>query len=130
MPEPMTNRSSRNVSRQIEVGTDTSGKVKYQTVSATLHVVRRNFTASGDMELRITDINSGRIITSNRYSDQFTWQEEYATYTGDSRALSSNDYALLNNTNYRIPRNEEILQEISRRIYPQIKSRISSVVNW
>ena len=82
------------------------------------------------MELSITDVNTGRNITANRYSDQFNWQEEYATYTGDSRALSSNDYALLNNNNYQVPRREDILNKLSQRIYPQIKSRIAAVANW
>ena len=130
IPQPMTSQSSRNISKQIEKGRDTSGKVEYQTVSATLHIIRKYFTASGDMELRITDVNNGRNITTNRYSEQFNWQEEYATYTGDQRALGSNEYALLNNRNYRLPRNEEILQELSRRVYPNIKNRISTVANW
>ena len=130
IPQPMTSQYSRNISKQIEKGRDTSGKVEYQTVSATLHIIRKYFTASGDMELRITDVNNGRNITTNRYSEQFNWQEEYATYTGDSRALGSNEYELLNNRNYRLPRNEDILQELSRRVYPNIKNRISTVANW
>jgi hypothetical protein len=126
----MSNQYSRNVSRQIEVSRDTSGKVQYQTVTATLYVTRKYFTASGDMEMRITDVNTGRNITTQRYNDQFNWQEEYATYTGDSRALSGNEYALLNNNNYQIPRKEDILAQLSQRIYPQVKNRIATVVNW
>ncbi|MDQ6756224.1 MAG: hypothetical protein M3004_04730 [Bacteroidota bacterium] len=130
IPQPMSNQYSQNVSRQIDIGRDTSGKVHYQTVTATLYIIKKYFTASGDMEVRITDVNTGRNITTNHYSDQFNWQEEYATYTGDSRALSSNDYAMLNNNNYQIPRKEDILDQLSQRIYPQVKNRIASVVNW
>jgi PBP1b-binding outer membrane lipoprotein LpoB len=130
IPQPMSNQYSRNVSRQIEVSRDTSGKVQYQTVTATLYVTRKYFTASGDMEMRITDVNTGRNITTQRYNDQFNWQEEYATYTGDSRALSGNEYALLTNNNYQIPRKEDILAQLSQRIYPQVKNRIATVVNW
>jgi len=130
IPQPLGNQYSRNVSRQIETGRDTSGKVYYQTVTATLYIIKKYFTASGDMELRVTDVNTGRSITANRFSDQFNWQEEYATYTGDSRALSSNDYALLNNNNYQIPGKEEILDQLSQRIYPQVKNRIATLVNW
>lgn len=130
IPQPMTSQYSRNISRQIEKGRDTSGKVQYQTVTGTMQIIRKYFTATGDMELRITDINTGRTITTNRYSEQFNWQEEYATYTGDSRALGSAEYQLLNNRNYRQPRNEDIVTELSRRVYPNIKSRIASVVNW
>ena len=131
IPQPMSNQYSRNVSRQIETGRDTSGKVFYQTVSATLYIIKKYFTASGDMELRITDVNTGRNLTTNRFNDQFNWQEEYATYTGDSRALSSNDYAMINNNNYQqVPRKEDILNQLSQRIYPQVKNRISTLINW
>jgi hypothetical protein len=82
------------------------------------------------MELTITDVTTGTSITSNRYSEQFTWQEEYATYTGDSRALDSNDLALINNNNYQTPRKENILDRLSQKIYPQIKNRIAAVANW
>lgn len=130
IPQPMASQYSRNVSKQIERSRDTSGKVTYQTVTATINIIRKYFTATADMELRITDVNTGRNVTTNRYNEQFNWQEEYATYSGDPRALGSSEYALLNNRSYRIPRNEEIVQELSRRVYPNIKNRIISVVNW
>jgi len=130
IPEPMTNHDSRTVSKQIENGKDTSGRIQYQTVTATLQITRKHFTASGDMELRITDVITGRNISSNRYSEQFTWQEEYATYSGDSRALDSNDLALINNNNYRTPHKEYILDRLSQKIYPQIRNRIATAANW
>lgn len=130
IPQPMMNQYSRNVSRQIENGRDTSGKIYYQTVTATLYITRKYFNASGDMEVRITDVTTGRNITTNRYSDQFNWEEEYATYTGDSRALSSNEYSILHNNNYQIPRKEDILNQLSQRIYPQVKNRIATTVSW
>lgn len=130
IPQPLTQEYTRSVSRQIETGRDTAGKVQYQKVSALLRIVKKHFTASGDMELRIVDLNTGRDISNNRYTEQYNWSEEYATYTGDSRAISGSDLATVNNGNYRIPRNEDVLNELSRRIYPQIKSRISSVTNW
>ena len=130
IPQPMTNQYSRDVSRQIEAGRDTSGKVFYKTVTARLNIIKKYFTASGDMELSIIDVKTGRNVINQRYNDQFNWQEEYATYSGDSRALSSNEYALLNNNNYQIPRKEDILNQLSQRIYPQVKNRIATAVNW
>jgi len=130
IPEPMTNQDSRTICKQIENGKDTLGRIQYRTVTATLQITRKHFTASGDMELTITDVTTGTSITSNRYSEQFTWQEEYATYTGDSRALDSNDLALINNNNYQTPRKENILDRLSQKIYPQIKNRIAAVANW
>lgn len=130
IPHPSTNQYSRNISRQIEAGRDTSGKIYHETVHATLHVIRKYFTAYGELECRIMDMDSRSIISNDRFRDQFNFQEEYATYSGDSRALNSNDWALINNNRYQIPGKEDILSELYQRIYPQVKNRIYSAVSW
>jgi hypothetical protein len=130
IPHPSSNQYSRNISRQIEAGRDTSGKIVYETVHATLHVIRKYFTAYGELEFRIMDIDSRRTISNDRFRDQFNFQEEYATYSGDSRALSGSDWALINNNRYHIPNKEDILSELYQRIYPQVKNRIYSAVSW
>ncbi len=73
---------------------------------------------------------SRRIISNDRFRDQFNFQEEYATYSGDSRALNSNDWALINNNRYHVPGKEDVLSELYQRIYPQVKNRIYSAVSW
>lgn len=130
IPRPSVYNYSRNVSKQIENGRDTSGKTNYQTVYATVNITRQSFTARGEMEVRITDINTRKNITYNTYQDDYTWQTEYASYTGDSRALSASDWELVNNRNYNEPRKEDILNELYRNIYPQVKNKISYAVDW
>jgi hypothetical protein len=131
IPYPTTYNSTRNVSKQIETGRDTSGKIIYQTVYATLNISRQSFTARGEMEVNITDAGSRKNISYNTYRDDYTWEQQYATYTGDSRALSNNDRALVNNNrNNQQPRKEEILNELYRKIYPQVKNKISYEVDW
>jgi hypothetical protein len=84
------------------------------------------------MEVNITDAGSRKNISYNTYRDDYTWEQQYATYTGDSRALSNNDWALVNsnNRNNQQPRKEEVLNELYRKIYPQVKNRISYEVDW
>ncbi len=130
VPQPYTSRYSRNVSKQIEKGRDTSGHVFYETVSATLYITKKYFTATGDLESRITEAATRNIVSSKRYTAQFNWEQEYATYTGDSRALSGSDLAMLNNSDFRIPRKEDILNELYQRIYPQVKNGIYNSVRW
>ncbi len=131
IPRPYTNNYSRNVSKQIETGRDTSNRPIYQTVYATLQISRLSFTARAQMDVNITDISTRKNISYNTYSDDYRWEEERATYTGDSRALDTNEWALINNSRYnQQPRKEEILNELYRKIYPQIKNRISYAVDW
>ncbi len=128
IPQPYSSQYTRSVSKQIEIGRDTSGHVSYQTVSATLNITKRYFTATGDLENRITDAVNRNTINTRRYTAQYNWQQEYATYRGDSRALSGNDLALLNNNNFQIPTKQDILNELYQRIYPQVKNGIYNSV--
>ncbi|GAB2840297.1 hypothetical protein [Ferruginibacter profundus] len=130
IPRPTSYTYSRNVSKQIENGRDTSGKTKYQTVSATINITKQSFTARGQMDVNITDVNRRKSISYNSYSDDYRWEEEHATYTGDSRALDTNDWAIINNRNYNEPRKEDVLNELYRKIYPQVKNRITYAVDW
>jgi hypothetical protein len=121
---------NRNASRQVETGRDSSGKPVYQTVYATVNVTRQSFTARAEMEVVINDAGAGKLISRNYYPEEYTWMEEYATYTGDSRALDANDWNLVNNSRFREPRKEDVLNELYRRIYPQVKNRIIYAVDW
>ena len=130
IPRPNVYNYSRNLSKQIEIGKDTTGKPIYKTVHATLNIQKQSFTARAQLDINIVEVATRRNIAYNSYSDNFDWQEEMATYTGDKRALSNNDLALLNNNNYNMPGREYILNELYRNIYPQVKNRISNEADW
>ncbi|MEO7316748.1 MAG: hypothetical protein ABIW47_16270 [Ginsengibacter sp.] len=122
IPRPYSRQYNRNVSQQIKVGTDTSGKAVYETVTGTLYITQQYFTARGELESRVTDAHTGNNVNLNRYSSTVDWKQEYATYRGDSRALSNQDRAILNNQTIREPRQEDILNELFGKIYPQVKN--------
>ncbi|MEO7959990.1 MAG: hypothetical protein ABIR19_00490 [Ginsengibacter sp.] len=130
IPYPYTSNYSRNVSRQIQIGADTSGHTLYQTVTGTLYITRKYFTATGDLESRVTDASTRNTVDSKRYTSQFNWQQEYATYRGDQRALSGSELSMLGSNTFRIPNKEDILTELYQRIYPQVKNGIYNSVRW
>jgi hypothetical protein len=74
-------------------------------------------------------VDTRKNISWDSVSDTYNWEEEIATYTGDSRALTNSDRAMLNN-NYNQPRKEDILNELYRNMYSQVKSRIANQVDW
>lgn len=130
IPFPLTNTYSRNASSQVQSGTDSSGRAIYTTVYATLNITRMSFTARAEMEVNIKDVISGKNISYRSFRDDYRWEQERGTFTGDSRALSSRDWQLINGNNYGAPRKEEILNELYRKIYPQVKNNISYSVDW
>ena len=129
IPRPTFYNYSRNLSKQIETGRDTSGRIIYQTVYATLNIQKQSFNARAQMDINITEVATRKNILYNSYSDTYNWQQEVASYSGDSRALNSNDWILVNNR-YNQPSKEDIMNELYRGIYPQIKNRISNAANW
>ena len=130
IPRPSRSNYSQNRTKQIQSGSDTSGKPVYKTVTANLNIQRQYFTARAQMDINIQDIRTHRNIGFNTYSDTYQWQEETATYSGDKRALTDADWSLINNDNFNLPGKEEILNRLYRNIYPQVRSRISNEVDW
>ncbi len=130
IPFPLTNTYSRNASSQVQSGTDSSGKAIYTTVYATLNITRMSFTARAEMEVNIQEVTSGKNISYRSFRDDYRWEQERGTFTGDSRALSPRDWQLVNGNNFGAPGKEEVLNELYRKIYPQVKNNISYSVDW
>ena len=130
IPQPSRYTYRRNRSQQIQTGTDTSGRPSFTTVNASLNVTRMSFTARADMEVLIRDVAMPRVISNRNFTQDYRWEEERASYTGDRRALSSADWDLINNNNFYTPRREEILEELYRQLYPQVLNNIKYSVDW
>jgi hypothetical protein len=125
-----TNTYSRTVSKDIEVGKDTSGKATYQTVTATLHITQTNINAQGDMEYHITDLSDNENVELNRVPAYLNTTFETATYSGDSRALSSSDWSMVNNRGYSYMTDADIVDALYAQVYSQLRSRIETVTRW
>jgi len=130
IPYPSNYNYTRNASSQVQIGTDTSGNPVYKTVYARMNITRSSFTARADMDVTITDVATGKNISFRNFREDYRWQEERATYNGDSRALSGQDWALINNSGFGSPRREDVLSELFKKIYPQVKNNISYAVDW
>jgi len=125
-----TNTYSRTVSKEVQSGKDTSGKAIYQTVTATLHITQTNINAQADMEYHITDLSDNENIEWNRVPAYLNSVIETATYSGDSRALSSSDWNMVNNKRYAYVNEAEIVEALYREVYPQLRNRIEAVTRW
>lgn len=128
IPRPQTRNETINLSKQIEIGKDTSGRAVYQTVNATVYMTRQYFVARGELECRITDAATRNNIYLRRFDSQMDWRQEYATYRGDSRALDNRYLAMVQNTGFRLPTKDDILKELYEKIYPQVKNSIYNEV--
>ena len=118
-------RFSRQVSREIQIGKDTSGKAIYKTVHATLHITQRTVNVRGALDYSVSDLVNNKYVDQGLINDFVSWTESYATYSGDSRALSQNDWALVNsNQNFYRPGRYDVLNTLMRKMQPDLRWRI------
>ncbi|RYF90278.1 MAG: hypothetical protein EOO03_04045 [Chitinophagaceae bacterium] len=128
---PQRTNYSQNRSAQIHNGTDTSGKPIYKTVTARVNITRLNLTARADMDVLIKDLENNRIINSRNFREDYRWQEQQASFTGDSRALNQDDWNMINNNNFNaMPARDRVLEELYRKLYPQVLNNIKYAVSW
>lgn len=130
IPYPQQRSYTRQASSRIEVSTDTAGRPVYQTVYATINITERSFTARGVMDVDIRDVDNRKSINYNSFREEYRWSDEVGSYTGDSRALSSADWNIINNRNNQIIRKEDVLEEIYRKLYPRVLSYVRRYVEW
>ena len=120
----------RQVSKQIQIGQDTSGKAVYRTVFATLYVTQMQFSVRGEIEYEIRDMNSRRNLDYGTVYDDVNWSDSYATYRGDSRALSQQDWIMINNSNRGNNISQgDVLQALMRELYPRLRQRLEYGLN-
>lgn len=130
IPQPGRSNYRQNRSKRIETGRDTAGKPIYQTVTASINFTRYSFTAYANMDVQIKDLVTPKAISNRNFREDYRWQEERATYSGDSRALTNSDWEAVNNRSLREPRREEVVEELYRKLYNQILNHIRYSVEW
>lgn len=121
---------NRQASRSVQIGSDTAGKPVYKTVYATVYITQRSYTVRGDLDYRIADMHTKNNIDYGLLRDEVSWTESYATYSGDSRALTQEDWYMINNrNNFDYPSKEDVLNSLMRKMYPDLRRRIQQATN-
>jgi hypothetical protein len=127
---PVSNYRSYNRSRQVENGRDSANRPMYTTVYATVNIEERRLEASGSLHLLMNDISTRNQIAWDQLSASFQHTQEFASYTGDRRALNNQDWALINNRNQRTPTNGEVLAGLLENVYQRLQNRIRQASDW
>jgi hypothetical protein len=118
------NSYSYDVSKTIkEPATDTK-PARSITVTATVRVTRRIVDSRAAMDCRISDAQSRHIIFSERFPAQYTWENLTGTFTGDSRALSDKDRAIVNGVFNNPPDYNDLYHELTRQVISLFNSRM------
>lgn len=125
--QPYDSKTSRVVSKQVVskeiVHKPDSVTKEYTTVKATVITTKRTLVSQGDLFVTVRD-TKGRVIWNDRFTGEHKWQSDLTSYTGDERALSDNDKALLNQNNYNPPNEDQVMDELLKRIQDDLTHRL------
>lgn len=101
---------------------------EYKKVFATILTTKRMMNSTGNMLVNIRDGN-GRWLWSDNFRGSHNWVTEFATYTGDERALSESDKDLLNRSRNYPPQEDDILRQIINDINTNLYNRLRDYYN-
>jgi tetratricopeptide (TPR) repeat protein len=125
-------RNTRTVSKDVVVKETVykpdSVIKEYAKVTAQITSTKRSLRSEGLMQITVRDENNMR-LWSDTYSGQHYWTTEFASYTGDSRALTDADKQLVNRQQQYPPREEEIIRCIMDEIQSKVECGIKDYFN-
>ncbi|MBI5856106.1 MAG: hypothetical protein HZB42_00545 [Sphingobacteriales bacterium] len=126
------NRTTREVSKEVVVKEivyrpDSVVKV-YGKVYATITTTRRTMRSDAMLQVNVRDGNRRWLWNDNIYANH-NWETEFASFTGDERALSESDKQLINRRQEQAPREEEIIRCLMDEINNNALYRIKNYFN-
>ena len=74
----------------------------------------------------ILDVESAKILYSNSVNEEFKFEYEWATYTGDKRALSSKVRSLSRKDAETAPSKGAMISELSNKISKKLKRELTA----
>jgi hypothetical protein len=114
-----------NVPVTVEVnGRQTTGTT---TVTANFTAFRRDVISGGKLHVRIIDAASNRVTEQRAFEGSYTWVSEWASYTGDDRALSDAQKKMAAQQATLPPPNQDLFIEFTKPIYTQVLTYVRGV---
>lgn len=108
--------------------TRTKAKV-YGTVTATLSIFDKQVSSSGLLAMTIFDNQTQRIIRQQNIPGTYIWQDSWASYQGDDRALTNQQLQMTKRREIAPPPPATLFVEFTKPIYAQLVNEISNFYN-
>jgi len=120
----------REVSRDsVKVGETVIDDVKHPvfgTVKAEFTVNRAEIVSEGLVTMRVIDARTEGVLLREKLPGTYVWYTEWASYQGDDRALTDEEYALTKLRQVGPPPNQDLFIEFTRPIYSQLTQRLNN----
>lgn len=100
-------------------------KPVYGTVKAKLTTYQKSISSSGLLDFVISDVN-GKVLTHEKLPGTFVWNDSWATFNGDDRALTKEQLALTKRKEIMPPAPQDLFIEFTKPIYSQLIAKVNS----
>jgi hypothetical protein len=111
------------------VGQTRQNKPIYGTVKANFSIFNKQVTSSGLLRLTITDEQTQKIIKQQRLSGTYVWQDSWASYKGDDRALTNQQLKMTGKREFMPPSPDALFIAFTKPIYSQLVDEVSYFYN-
>jgi hypothetical protein len=129
---PYDESKTRTVTKEVVVKETVYSKdsvvKEYAKVEARITTTKRLLVSTSELFIDIRDADRLNLWRDNVRAEH-RWATEFATYTGDERALSDTDKVLLKGKGERPPREEEIVDRLLDRLADNATQRLRSYYN-
>jgi hypothetical protein len=105
--------------------TRANGKV-YGSVTAALSVFDKTVASSGLLDLIISDWQTRKVIKRRKLPGTYVWQDQWANYKGDERALTKQQLAMTKRREILPPAPAVLFVEFTKPIYAQLVDEVNS----
>lgn len=120
----------KRVTVDYEYYTDDNGKQKKRAikgdVKAKAKIYKITRTANMSVSATLLDIESAKILYSNSIREEYKFEYEWATYTGDKRALSYQLKSLIRKEAETAPSKGSMITELSNKISKKLKRELTA----
>jgi len=112
----------------VEVGNvemeDGSTKKVYGTVKAKISIFSKQLKSEGMVSMKILKPDGTALIKHEKFNGTYIWQEKWATFNGDERALTKEQLRLCKRSEMHAPPPQDMFIRFTEPIYNQLTSQI------
>ncbi len=94
------------------------------TVKATVTTYKRTITSSAQLDFKITEATTARVLNHKKFPGKHAWTHEWGTYRGDERALPGNLKKIANQRDVPPPGRQELFAGFAEPIFQQACSEL------
>ncbi len=110
----------------VVIGESRTGRKVYGTVNANFSVFEKQVTSSGLLNFAVVDLNTNKLLHSKKIAGTYVWLDQWASFQGDQRALSSQQYDLTRKREVMPPSPSSLFVEFTKPIYSQLVEQINA----